>query len=169
MFEQTPESCAIVIFGASGDLAQRKLLPSLYHLFSQQLLPKGFYILGVARTAMDDATFRDKIKTGFLPKPADASANRRNFLIAATTRTAIMRSADCMNGWKKILTDFDKLHNVGLRRVFYLSTPPAIYSPVITLLGKSGLAKVDPDNKSSWMRIASLKNRSANRWSRRVR
>jgi glucose-6-phosphate 1-dehydrogenase len=151
LFEQTPESCAIVIFGASGDLAQRKLLPSLYHLFSQKLLPKGFYILGVARTAMDDATFREKIKSGF-PKPADAGQTAE-FLERCHYINGNYSEPGLYELLKKILAELDRRHNVGPRRVFYLSTPPAIYSPIITLLGKSGLAKPDPENKSSWMRV----------------
>ena len=142
LFEQTPESCAIVIFGASGDLAQRKLLPSLYNLFSQKLLPKGFYILGVARTPMDDAAFREKIKTGF-PKPADA-AQTAEFLDRCHYMHGDYSDAALYERLKQTLTEFDKQHNVGPRRVFYLSTPPAIYAPVITLLGKSNLAKAGP-------------------------
>src|SRR3954463_15859440 len=72
LMEQVPQSCGIVIFGASGDLTHRKLLPSLFTLILESLMPKQFYILGVARTAMSDAEFQAKAleSLGSLGTPA---------------------------------------------------------------------------------------------------
>ncbi|MFA6292285.1 MAG: hypothetical protein WC637_10910, partial [Victivallales bacterium] len=58
--ENVPGSCSLVIFGASGDLAYRKLIPSLFRLFQKDMLPENFSIVGCARTAMDDKGFREK-------------------------------------------------------------------------------------------------------------
>ena len=52
VIEEKPASCAIVIFGASGDLANRKLFPSLFFLYTEKQMPQDFYLMGVARTAM---------------------------------------------------------------------------------------------------------------------
>ena len=60
LLEQVPAPCGIIIFGASGDLTHRKLLPSLFTLAQENLLPKRFYILGVARTPMSDSVFQAK-------------------------------------------------------------------------------------------------------------
>ena len=57
-----PENNAIVIFGASGDLTHRKLIPAFYHLYANGLLPEDFAILGVSRTAYSDQDFREKLK-----------------------------------------------------------------------------------------------------------
>jgi glucose-6-phosphate 1-dehydrogenase len=65
-----PENQIIVIFGASGDLTRRKLIPALYDLYIQNLLPPRFGVLGVSRTAMDD--------TGFRENSAGVSSGRRN-------------------------------------------------------------------------------------------
>src|ERR1700710_3100532 len=54
--------CAIVIFGASGDLSKRKLLPSLYRLFYERRIPPNFAVIGSSRTAMSDDQFREKMK-----------------------------------------------------------------------------------------------------------
>ena len=54
--------CAVVIFGASGDLTKRKLLPAFYRLFERGSIPENFYILGYARTELDDNTFREQAK-----------------------------------------------------------------------------------------------------------
>jgi len=56
--EISPDESAVVIFGASGDLTKKKLMPALYFLFRNKLLPKGFFVLGLARTDFDDAAFR---------------------------------------------------------------------------------------------------------------
>ena len=58
---RTPEPCAIVIFGASGDLAKRKLFPALYALAFRNLLPTSFAIVGSARTPMSDDEFRTRL------------------------------------------------------------------------------------------------------------
>src|ERR1700690_4017169 len=60
LLEQVPSPCGIIIFGASGDLTHRKLLPSLFTLAQENLLPKQFYILGVARSPMSDSDFQAK-------------------------------------------------------------------------------------------------------------
>src|ERR1700694_3096536 len=60
--EKTAEPCIVVIFGASGDLTKRKLVPALYRLVQERLVPAEFAIVGQARTAMTDDEFRDKMK-----------------------------------------------------------------------------------------------------------
>src|SRR6267143_2762735 len=60
--EKTAEPCTVVIFGASGDLTKRKLVPALYRLVQERLVPAEFAIVGLARTAMSDDAFRDKMK-----------------------------------------------------------------------------------------------------------
>ncbi len=59
-----PDNHILVIFGASGDLTYRKLIPAVYDLFRQNLLPEKFAILGVSRTEITDEKFRDKMKDG---------------------------------------------------------------------------------------------------------
>src|SRR5713226_4264918 len=64
LLEQPEESCAFVIFGASGDLTRRKLIPALYNLACQKLLPHGFAIIGFAVTPMTDESFREDMQRG---------------------------------------------------------------------------------------------------------
>src|SRR5438445_13607361 len=63
------DSCAFVIFGASGDLTGRKLIPALYNLACQNLLPKGFAVIGFAVTPMDDASFRQQMREWVMNSP----------------------------------------------------------------------------------------------------
>lgn len=65
-----PENQLIVIFGASGDLTRRKLIPALYELYKQKLIPEKFAVLGVGRSTLNDGQFREKV-TEFLPKGED--------------------------------------------------------------------------------------------------
>ena len=69
--ERTPEACTMVIFGASGDLTHRKLMPALYNLFRNQRLPDHFCVVGAGRTAMDDHAFRSKMHRGLVETGGD--------------------------------------------------------------------------------------------------
>ena len=84
LLEKKPQPCGIIIFGASGDLTHRKLMPSLYALAKDGLLPKNFYVLGVARSSLTDQAFRDKIKDGLT---AAASSGFEDFLSHCTYLT----------------------------------------------------------------------------------
>lgn len=151
MLEDKPGNSSIVIFGASGDLAHRKLLPSLFFLFIERNMPTQFYVMGVARTDMTDEAFREKIKTG-LPPDSDAT------LVSKFLERCFYVSGEYANSslYQKIhqsLVDLDKKFGVGLRRVFYLSTPPSLYAPIINQLGKSGLAYANLNDQKSWVRV----------------
>lgn len=150
LFEKKPESCGIIIFGASGDLTHRKLIPSLFHLAQEKLLPKDYFVLGVARTAMSPAEFQKKVKES-LPDSApidDVSAFMTRF-------SYLSGEYDSPALYKKIgeaLLDLDKKHNVKNRHIFYLSTPPVLYMNIIKQLGESGLMGRDC-GKDEWVRV----------------
>ena len=61
--ERTPDPCTMVIFGATGDLTRRKLMPALYSLWREHLLPGGFSVIGFSRTPMSDDQFREDMKS----------------------------------------------------------------------------------------------------------
>jgi glucose-6-phosphate 1-dehydrogenase len=61
---EKPADCILVIFGASGDLTNRKLIPAIFELQNQNLLPNRFVVLGAGRTEMTDESFRNKMETG---------------------------------------------------------------------------------------------------------
>ena len=74
---QAPQNHVLVIFGASGDLTKRKLLPALFELYCNNLLPEKYSIIGVGRTALDDALFREKAEEE-LPKHIEKDQNDPN-------------------------------------------------------------------------------------------
>ena len=75
-----PESHILVIFGASGDLTKRKLIPALYELHTQNLLPEQFAVLGVSRTEFSDLEFQDKMKE-FLPANSHNQKDIDEFMV----------------------------------------------------------------------------------------
>jgi glucose-6-phosphate 1-dehydrogenase len=120
--EQKPNPCGLVIFGASGDLARRKLFPALRELQTKKLLPKGFFVLGVARSDLSNEVFAER--TGGL---ANSQYLRGDYASPATYQSL-----------KKELADLQKLHGVT-EIVFYLAVPPQLYGEIPQQLKAAGL------------------------------
>ena len=139
-----PKSCALVIFGASGDLAQRKLIPAIYRLFRQRLLPRGFFVLGVARTEMDSDRFRELMAEGVretFPEECDESC-WRDFASRLHYRAIDYRDSESYRkNLAEVLPSLEKVADTGGNRIFYLATPPGVYEDIIRTLHLSGLAK----------------------------
>ena len=141
--ERIPEPATMVIFGASGDLARRKLLPALYSLTRDRLLPARFAVLGFARHAQSDDDFREEMRRG-----CDEFARRRP--VDAALWSAFARNLFYQQGAYDDPASFQRLkarleeieRTLGLpgNRVFYLSTPPSAFAPVIRSLGQAELA-----------------------------
>lgn len=135
---------ALIIFGASGDLTYRKLIPAIFDLYMQGSLPKNFAVLGVARTEFSDNDFRDKMKKGVkafaLAKEAtdadiDSFSKMLYYLSIETDKEEDYARL------KERLAQLDKENNVGGNYIFYLSTPPKLYPIIPKLLAKQGLNK----------------------------
>lgn len=126
--EKIPSECGLVIFGASGDLTFRKLIPSLYNLYVKKLLPDNFYILGCARTEMDDLSFREKIKFRL------ASFKEKNsisdFLLHCHyVKIEYVEKSSYSVLIKKIeKLDFD--FKTMKKAIFYMATPSAFYRDI---------------------------------------
>ncbi len=147
------EPCAIVMFGASGDLARRKLLPALYDLALHSCLAPRFRLLGFARTEMNDDAFR-KSASEFLSNvdKNGASGNRRQeFLDHLCYFHGNYNDPESYKRLAERLEVLDRESQLGGNRLFYLATPPEVYEDVIEQLGRSGLSR--PKNGDSWARI----------------
>ena len=149
LLEPVPEPCAIVIFGASGDLTHRKLLPSLFHLSTHDLMPKAFYIVGVARTEMTDAQFQAHVRSSLPPDAPKDAVDR--FVVRCRYLAGEYGDAKLYQRLSNALGELDKAFDVHCRRVYYLSTPPSIYSDIVAQLGNSKLAR--PDSDDGWVRV----------------
>jgi glucose-6-phosphate 1-dehydrogenase len=136
----TATGAQIVIFGLTGDLARKKLLPALYHLVAGQLLPEATSIIGVSRRAV---TAQD-IFTFMHDDPAYDSAVLHR--LEAKTQLFQMDLADPAGyqQLKNLLDQAETAASLCAHRLFYLSMPPQVFGPVIDLLGTSGLGNGCP-------------------------
>jgi len=148
LLEEIPEPCAIVIFGASGDLTHRKLLPSLFYLTSQKLMPK-FYVVGVGRTEMTHERFRQTVRES-LPAGTEAGV-MDDFLSRCHFVSGEYDSSQLYQSLSQALDDLDRKFGINCRRLFYLSTPPSLYGTVVKALGESKL--VSPAEPTGWVRV----------------
>ncbi len=135
--ESPAPQCGFVVFGASGDLTKRKLIPALANLFKRGLLDKGFFFLGCGRKNLSDEDFR-KIAAeavgNILPAP-------EKFLNNFYYTAGDYGDKNFYGNIKKTLAEFDKKTDANFGRVFYLSLPPLLYPQVIQNLGQSDLNK----------------------------
>src|ERR1044071_4100060 len=136
LLEQIPEPCAIVIFGASGDLTYRKLFPSLFYLVEQKLMPKNYYVVGVARAGMDDLAFREKIRAAL---PSSSREDLQNFIDRCHYLSGDYAAPATFQKLKSSLQELDKKFGISSRRLFYLSTPPSVYQEIKKSIGAAGL------------------------------
>jgi glucose-6-phosphate 1-dehydrogenase len=152
-----PEPCTMIIFGA-GDLLHRKLMPSLYHLMLDGLLPDETTVVTVAREPLDDATFKsrvwDALKT-FLPNgtPLDPGTYER-FAARLYYVSGELGDATTYDTLRERLEETDAKLPGGSGRLFYLAIPPSLYADTINRLAESGIAPrvMDPKQRP-WVRI----------------
>jgi len=136
----TAEPCAIILFGASGDLAKRKVIPAMYDLAQHNSLGERYAIIGFARTPMTDDSFRANIgeaaktisEVGPIePTKWDAFASN---LYYSPGDYADQNSYAQL---AKRLAEIDAEKKLGGNRLFYLSTPPEVYPDIVEQLGRS--------------------------------
>jgi glucose-6-phosphate 1-dehydrogenase len=154
-----PVPCAIVIFGASGDLSQLKLIPAIYELCRERLVTDKFVLVGYARstekkdgTPLNDAQYRkdcyDAIKKHARRQPIDESVWKR----MEPNIYYIHGAYDSPDDHAKLaarLAELDKSHDTGGNRMFYVSTPPEVFEGIINCLGK----RIQTEKPTGFQRI----------------
>ncbi len=146
------DPCVMVIFGASGDLTKRKLLPALYNLAAADLLPDDFAIVGFASSEFDDASFEKHISKeipDFVTESFDAKRwgwfkERLHYVRGDLTEAASYKRLG------EALGKIDKQHNAHGNFLFYLATPPSLFARVVQHLGDAHLTR---ETRESWRRV----------------
>jgi glucose-6-phosphate 1-dehydrogenase len=140
----------MVIFGASGDLTKRKLIPALYNLAKDNLLSKEFALVGFARNELTSEQFRDEIgkEIGISPPPPSIPICGTGFRGGSTIIRAILPTR-CLQGLGELLAQIDKEHGTRGNYFYYLATAPSFFGPIITQLGEAGLVK----EEHGWRRV----------------
>ncbi|WP_090795291.1 glucose-6-phosphate dehydrogenase [Pelagirhabdus alkalitolerans] len=146
MTQQTPRA-VIVIFGATGDLANRKLYPSLYRLYRNNKLSKHFAVVGVARRPLTNEDFRNNVKKSiesFKDDPIDHDEFASHFHYNPF-------DAQHLSEYQKLdrfISELDQTHDAGENRLFYMAMAPEFFGPIAANLKSQGLT----DNKG-WSRL----------------
>ncbi len=146
-----PEPCIVVIFGVTGDLTHRELIPSLYALGCKKLMPTQFAIIGFARRDWDDNYFRNEMKTG-MKKVSECGDveweqfSKRMFYVKGDF------NEDASGSYLKLREKIKAIQNefnIDDNILFHLATPPEDYSTIIERLGEVSLSK----SETGWRRV----------------
>ena len=152
--QKKPDPCSFVIFGVTGDLTHRLVLPSLYNLAATNLLPDKFCVVGVARKGMSGEALRDSLMKGvrqFATRPVDDAVAKR-LLECVTSIEADPKDPASFDAMRKRLEKLEANRSTGGNRLFYLATPPDAFAPIGRELGRTGLLKEDKDD-GAWRRL----------------
>jgi glucose-6-phosphate 1-dehydrogenase len=135
---RTPDPCILVIFGASGDLTQRKLFPALYALAFRRLLPEHFAVIGTARSEETDEEFRERMKEAVQKFARDEFRDDVWDTLAEGMHYVATDFADEAGEDKltEMLNQLDEERQTGGNRVYYLAVPPSVVEMVVHALGK---------------------------------
>jgi glucose-6-phosphate 1-dehydrogenase len=139
-----------IIFGASGDLTKRKLVPALYSLFVQNLLPEKFAILGVSRSVFKTEEFRLTMKSSIIEfKEIDDISKIDDFITKIYYTSIVFDELTSYQSLNQTINNLRERHGIGGNTVFYLSTPPSLYGIVPKMLAEVGLNK----QSDGWKRL----------------
>ena len=153
--ERVPDASCLVIFGASGDLTQRKLIPGLYSLAHDGLLPAGQTIIGYARPEYTDDAFRMAMREACdkfaRTKPVD-DAIWENFAKGLFYVQGEFGEEDGYERLRRKLEECDKTRGTGGRRLYYFAVPPQFFETICAILGKHGMV-TDPERGGPYTRV----------------
>ena len=140
--ERIPEPTVVVIFGASGDLTKRKLLPALFHLEQSGLLPAEFEVVGVARRPLQDEFPKD-MRDGILQFGGvkEGETKLEEFIAKVSYHAMNFDDPEGYGKLKTLLEGIDEKQGTKGNRLFYLATAPEYFADIIEQLGAHGMAK----------------------------
>jgi glucose-6-phosphate 1-dehydrogenase len=147
--DRRAQPCVLVVFGASGDLTSRKLLPAVERLASRRLLPSAFSVVGVARTQWSDDDFRAHALAAVdHPGPEWRSQVSRFRYVAGD-----YSEPETFDRLRVVLEEIDATLGTAGNRVFYLATVPTAFGPVASALDAHGLARRAQDGPHTFVRV----------------
>ena len=149
---RVPEPCALVVFGITGDLATKKLLPAVYDLANRGLLPTNFALLGFARRDWEDQDFAELSRAAAC-KHARTPWREEVWEQLATDITFVPGSFDDDDAFDSLaatLGELESSQGIGGNAAFYLSIPPALFPVVLKQMQRTGMAESTPER---WRRV----------------
>ena len=139
--QKKPDPCSFVIFGVTGDLTHRLVVPALYNLAASDLLPDRFCLVGVARKGMTSDRLRDSLMKGlrqYATRQVDDAIAQR-LLACVTCVEADPKEPESFDAMSKQLDELETKRDTGGNRLFYLATPPSAFLPISRELGRTGM------------------------------
>jgi glucose-6-phosphate 1-dehydrogenase len=149
--QKKPDPCSFVIFGVTGDLAHRLVVPALYNLATNDLLPDNFCIVGIARKAMSSEELTESLMNGlrqFATRKVDDAIAKR-LLSCVTCIEADPKDPASFDTMRDQLDKLEAERKTGGNRLFYLATPPNGFLPISQELGRTGMLT----ENGSWRRL----------------
>ncbi len=143
---------ALVIFGASGDLTERKLIPSVFNLFCGGFLPENYAVIGVSRSAYTDEEYRQKVvfeNEHLKNKKATTPEKLKAFAELVFYQSVNTKEISAYRALKERLDQLDKQKSCANNYIFYLATPPSLYQAIAKGLADSGLN----NQENGWSRL----------------
>jgi len=137
------EPCTLVLFGASGDLAQRMVVPAVFRLARSGLLSPGFRLIGYARSKMTNDQFRSRMRKAVMREAGAGDEAAWTDFATCLSYIAAEYESDDLEGYAELARRFEQLDRgtgTGVRRLFYLATPPALFAPIMKHLSDAKLA-----------------------------
>ncbi|MFW5851176.1 MAG: glucose-6-phosphate dehydrogenase [Bacteroidota bacterium] len=142
----------LVIFGGSGDLTKRKLIPALFDLYSKQLLPKQFAVLGAGRTDFSDESYRKHLAEGLLKYNSVTEKESAVFLQSCHYVVSAFQYENQTQAFINKITKLNSDYRTEGNIIYYLSTPPSLYKPISKNLGTCKLSRSSSEFPG-WKRI----------------
>jgi glucose-6-phosphate 1-dehydrogenase len=139
-----PDPFTLVMFGATGDLAARKLFPAVFALARGRFLPAEFIVVGIGRRGKDDAAFREDVRRSLAAAHPDAPREEvEAFLSRVFYHRADFTTTEGLAGLGKRLGELERAHGLPGNRLFYLATDPEFFVPLIAGLAAHALTRAD--------------------------
>ncbi|MDE2125906.1 MAG: glucose-6-phosphate dehydrogenase [Armatimonadetes bacterium] len=156
ILERPSDPCTLVIFGASGDLTHRKLIPALYNLSCAHMLPERCAVIGFAVSPMEDRTFREAMEEAI--RSSDEADTYDEAVCSAFINSLHYITADFEGaaGYEALsakLEEIEKAHGDAPNRLFYLATPPSFYGDIVARLGEHNLVQKGISSGNGWTRV----------------
>ena len=149
--QKKPDPCSFIIFGVTGDLAHRLVIPALYNLAAADLLPEKFCVVGIARQGMTSDELRDSLIKGlhqYATRTVDDAIAMR-LLDCVTCIEADPKDPASFDAMSKQLDQLEAARKTGGNRLFYLATPPSAFLPISRELGRTGMLA----ENGAWRRL----------------
>jgi glucose-6-phosphate 1-dehydrogenase len=149
---RVPEPGVMVIFGASGDLTSRKLVPALYDLAAQRRLPLEFAVVGISRTGMSHEEFRDKLRKTLEEQRAGEVSDDvwESFSNGVFYMPGDSKKTETYDELKGLLKELDRERGTQGNRAFYLSSSPSLFPAIVQHLGEAGM---NEEKNGAWSRL----------------